>query len=404
MNALAFVDALFPREAEYPAAAAAVLYALPGKTTHSFSLGDREKLLATADALTARGENVYGHVALHDPARFKPGGRGSDSSAVVLTAIWDDLDVLLPGHRHKGAALPTRIEEALGFLDEMPWRPSLVVHSGFGLQPWWILREPLLLDDPDDRAMAETLLARYVQHRNRVAESHGWKFDAVHDFARLLRPPGTRNIKNLDAVREVTLLESNDVRYNPAELLDALPPLEIAAPVPSTGPILTGSARTAQERALVRAARRQALGIGRNPGGFWLACQLRDAGFTAGENNAAGADYTAWVDRSWPDRNYGCNEEYAESVRQAYGRPARAPLPTLADIISVEHVHDGRKKTLRKLARELYFRHLDDDLTVSLVVMLNATRCRPPLAADDLARILTEEQAGVESRRERRAS
>lgn len=403
MNAGAFVDALFPREADYPAGAAAVLYTLPEKAMRAFTLDDRVGLLAEVAAFTARGENVYLHVALHNPARV--GGRGSNESAVALTALFDDLDVLLPGHRHKGAALPTTIEEARSFIDEMPWRPTLLVHTGFGLQPWWLLREPLLLDDADDRAMAETLLARYAQHRDSVAASRGWRFDAIFDLARILRLPGTRNLKNPDAIREVTLLESNALRYNPTELLDALPPLKVDDAVPSSGQVLTGDARTKQVQGLDRAARRRAMSaLGRNPAGFWLACQLRDAGLTAAENNAAGAAYTAWVDRNWPDRNYRCNQEYAESVRQAYSRKARAPLPTLADLVSVEHVHDGREKTLRKVARELYFRHVDDDLIDSLVTMLNAMRCRPPLAADDLVRIIDEEKAGIEAWRARRAS
>lgn len=404
MSTLAFVDALFPREAEYPAAAAAVLFSLPGKTARAFTLDDREALLAAADAFTSRGENVYVHVALHDPARFAPGGRGSNESAAVLTSLFDDIDVLVSGHRHKGEALPRTIEEARGFLNALPSRPSLLVDSGFGLQPYWILREPLFLNEPDDRAAAETLLARYRQHRDRVAALRGWRLDAVHDLARVLRLPGTRNVKNPDAVREVRILESNALRYNVTELLDALPPLEIETPVPSTGPALTGAARTVQAGALARAARRQALGIGRNPAGFWLACQLRDAGLTADEALEVGADYVSWVDLNWPDRNYGRHQEYAESVRQAFGRPARAPLPTLADLVSVEHVHEGREKTLRKVARELYFRRVDDDLTVSLVAMLNATRCRPPLTAVDLARILDEAQAGVEGWRTRRSA
>jgi hypothetical protein len=397
-----FVDALFPREVDYPAGASAVLYTLPGKTTHPFPPGDWERLIAQAAALSSR-ENVYLHVALHDRARL--GGRGSNESAVVLPALFDDLDVLLPGHRHKGTALPKTIEEARSFLDEMPWPPSLLVHTGFGLQPWWILREPLLLDDPDDRAMAETLLARYKQHRDVVAKAHEWAFDTVHDLARVLRLPGTMNVKNPDAVREVTILETNGRRFNPTDLLDAMPPLEVEEPAPPAGPVLFGAARTEQVQGLDRAARRRAIGtLGRNPAGFWLACQLRDAGLTAEEALESGAAYTAWVDRAWPDREYGRREEFAESVRQAFGRAARAPLSTLADLISVEHVHDGREKTLRKLARELYFRHVDDDLIDSLVTMLNAARCRPPLAADDLVRIIDEEKAGIEAWRARRAS
>lgn len=398
------LDALFPPGFSYPADAAPVLFSLPGKTVLPFALENREGLARAVEALVARREDVYLHVAMHDASRFAPRGRGSNESAVALTALFDDVDMLIPGHRHKGAKLPTTLEEARAFLDLLPWRPSLVVHSGFGLQPYWLFREPLLLDDAGDRALAEMLLARYRQHRDVLAALRGWTFDAVHDLARVLRLPGTRNFKNPDAVKNVTILEETGIRYNPSELLDELPPLDVRPPVSSGATALSGDEKARQARGLVTAACRRASEQGRNPSGLWLGCQLRDSGLTFEETLEAGAPYVAFVDRTWPDRDYGRLQEFAESVRQAFRRPPRGTLPTLADMLSVELVRDAREKTCRRLARELYFRRVDDELTTALVCLANETKCRPALTADELARILDEEQTGVASRRAGRAS
>jgi len=79
---------------------------------------------------------------------------------------------------------------------------------------------------------------------------------------------------------------------------------------------------------LVNAALRRAGERGRNDAGFWLACQLRDAGFSKGEATAAMRDYCSQVpstDAKGQQAVYAWSEASA-SLDQAFSRPARKPL------------------------------------------------------------------------------
>ena len=389
---------LFVPDADYPAGAAVVLFLLPSKACASFDPADRAGALAWAEEGVAARENVYLHVALHD--RAKIAGRGTNDSAVALTVLFDDVDALVPGHRHKSEKLPPDLETARAFVSSMPWLESAVVASGFGVYPIWALREPLILADPSDRAVATTLLARYSAHRDARAREAGWTFDSVFDFARVLRLAGTVNFKNPDLPRPVRfLVERPHMRFNPGNLLDVLDPLPpsqtvpagIAAPTPEEARDLAGR--------LVTWAIRRAAEAGRNPAGFDLAVQLRDAGLTAAEAVVAGSAFVRFVDSTWPARRYGARREFEESIRQAFRRPAREPLPELWDYLGVDLVGTARPKVLRRLTRELLFHRVPKPLVEALVLLTNEARCRPYLEAADVVALLDEQEAAVKNRR-----
>jgi len=72
-------------------------------------------------------------------ARQHQPGRGAGR---VITAglFWADVDVA--GAAHKAEALPPTEQDARSLIETAGLAPSLVVHSGFGLQPYWLFREP----------------------------------------------------------------------------------------------------------------------------------------------------------------------------------------------------------------------------------------------------------------------
>lgn len=74
--------------------------------------------------------------------------------------------------------------ERVNNLDPLP-QPSVIIHSGGGLHLYWLLHEPFELT-ADNRQGVKDLLKRWV------AEIGG---DDVKDLARVLRVPGTVNIK-----------------------------------------------------------------------------------------------------------------------------------------------------------------------------------------------------------------
>lgn len=163
--------------------------------THAFQLPAVED--AANDAVARAGAcDVYFGCCPY--VRVEPGSRGEANQAGALVGLWLDVDVKNPS-AHKGEAYPETDEQAFDLIYDMPRRPTLVVHSGYGLQAWWVFREPLLLRTPADRIEAGQTAAGWVAIGNRLAARHGWQLDKVGELARVLRVPGTWNRKTQTA-------------------------------------------------------------------------------------------------------------------------------------------------------------------------------------------------------------
>ena len=103
---------------------------------------------ATLDATGSQG--VY-HRATTLTALPGTGQRGGAEHAWALPGLWADADFGSLGHKHdptrtEGRPLPPDADAARQLVLEsgLP-HPSLWVHSGGGLYPWWLLDTPLLL-------------------------------------------------------------------------------------------------------------------------------------------------------------------------------------------------------------------------------------------------------------------
>lgn len=324
-----FLELLFPGDFDFPSAARVGPFALPSKRVAWTPPGDRAATITAAASWTGEA-GVYAHAALHDVGSVN--GRGSNDSALVATALWADLDVLLPGHRHKAGALPRDLDALEELLAALAIPPSVRVHSGFGLQAYWLLREPVALSDPEERARYLDAAARLEHHVATLADERGWTFDRVADLARVLRLPGSVNAKNPDALRPVRLLDGHGTeptRYNLADFLE-LPeaPPQTAVPDGARVPLADDERAALASRLVAWALRRAATARGRNPAGFDLACQLRDAGFTRVTATTYLREYAARVRALWPERNYA-DEEALGALRQAFKREPRSSLPAL---------------------------------------------------------------------------
>lgn len=164
--------------------------------------------------------------------------RGNSGDAAVVLAVFGDVDIAGPGHK-SDKRLPADLDAALDVLADLP-APSLLVHSGGGLQPWWLLDEPWIITD-DNRANAASLVDGWVRTIAHHAHRRGWEIDdGVGDLARILRLAGTFNHKTDPPVRSTLrdvggwppggLLEHGwlwrpGVRYSHAELVAHLDPL-----------------------------------------------------------------------------------------------------------------------------------------------------------------------------------
>ncbi|MEP7308204.1 MAG: phage/plasmid primase, P4 family [Acidobacteriota bacterium] len=180
---------------------------------------------------------------------------GSLAGCGALPAVFADLD--FKDFANEG--------EARRQLEASPLAPSVVIQSGGGLQPWWLLREPI--DLQREAPNAKSLLRRIAisLHADMAAA----------EPARILRLPNTQNFKYLPPRRVKVEVFEPGRRYNLGDFEEYLP--EAPRPVP---PSRSVSSPTDPDR-LVHRARRylaETPGAIQGQGGdhhtFVVACRL----------------------------------------------------------------------------------------------------------------------------------
>lgn len=191
------------------------VFALPGERTSWIRAGDVAGAVQAAMRESAAGRNVYANVGTQ--RERLTGGRGGAGTVCALTGLWADVDSR--GLAHASERLPPTDDDALALVAEFPLPPTLLVHSGHGLQGWWLFREPWTLDSDAEHAAAAELARRFTATMQSYAAAHGWAIDNTGDLARVLRVPGTVNRKVAGAPAPVRLLHvDEDARYTRDDL------------------------------------------------------------------------------------------------------------------------------------------------------------------------------------------
>jgi hypothetical protein len=140
------------------------------------------------------------------------GRRLKQDECAGIGGLWLDVDVIGgPSERRSGAPDKGAAADLAGSISE----PSILVDSGYGVQAWWLLEEPWLFSDTDERTAARRLEAACVERHRRAA---GWRVDSVHDLARLMRLPGTINGKDRSDPRLVSIIHNAGTRYRLEQL------------------------------------------------------------------------------------------------------------------------------------------------------------------------------------------
>jgi hypothetical protein len=166
---------------------------------------DAREAAAYAARVAAGEADVWISVArVAGPARENQ-GRGTATDVLGLTALPLDLDIKPGGMPNWDSA-----NAVVADLSSLVGRePAVLVNSGHGLQPWFILDsgdEQWSCDGPDDprgRAMA-ALLRRWGRLVTHLAQAHGGAADTAFDVSRLMRCPGTTNLKDREHPVPVT--------------------------------------------------------------------------------------------------------------------------------------------------------------------------------------------------------
>src|ERR1043166_4284414 len=128
-HTLDYVNALWPDDS---APGYLLAWALEGKRSTWFrpeSMGD---LAAFVNKMKDR--NLYLGCGL-SPTDQGPFNRCESKQVIGIPGLWADIDIA--GDAHKGKALPPDLSSALALAKAMPLPPSIIVHSGHGIYPWW---------------------------------------------------------------------------------------------------------------------------------------------------------------------------------------------------------------------------------------------------------------------------
>jgi putative DNA primase/helicase len=169
--------------------------------------------------------------------RLGGGQRGGAEHCLEIPALWLDIDIAGPGHK-SGHRLPETVDEAIALLRDCPLPPTAVVHSGHGLQAFWLLEEPISAD------AAKPLLERWRHTWDSKAAARELHVDNVFEVARLMRLPGTTNRKVEGEHLPVEIVDVNWSRRYGTDDLDTWledPPPPVAPRAPSEP--YTGSER-----------------------------------------------------------------------------------------------------------------------------------------------------------------
>lgn len=168
--------------------------------------------------------DVYFGIAMSMAAGGKF-NRIKENNVAAIPGLWVEVDHK-SGAAHKKENLPPTPEEALGLINSMSFKPSLIVSSGNGFHAYWLFKDLLRLYGVEGRRAAKALVERWQRLFKRLAAERGWDVDSTFDLARLYRVPGTINHKDAKDLKGVRTVEQNRNRYNPEEIrayLDRLP-------------------------------------------------------------------------------------------------------------------------------------------------------------------------------------
>jgi len=238
---LAFLEHLWPEG--LPEGEALVISGQqPGGKVENRAASTLEEAAAIAGWCVTAGAHCWVNVATR-PAGFHR--RGGLADCITVPGLWADLDVAegAPEGVHKGEAAFATLADAHAFLERMPLPFSMLVHTGYGLSAWWTFDEPL------PAAEAGPLVAALKATVARVSADRA--DPSVYEVARMMRAPGTWNLKVGGTPRPVTILAESEWRYSATDLIDALDaPVEVeAAPAAGLGAQPKGTGLPGQDYA-----------------------------------------------------------------------------------------------------------------------------------------------------------
>jgi hypothetical protein len=206
-----FLAAIFSKK---PADAFILAWTLPNRKSYWFQDLDAP----SQQVVNWTDRDVYVGAGL-SPRDFGPSQRCKAADIIGITALWADIDI--SGPLHKKANLPPDEEIAIRLLKTIEIPYSVLVHSGHGLQAWWLFEYPWMFMNNDDWKAAQDFSYRWSDTITARAHAAGYEVDSTPDLSRVMRMVGTLNNKDVGNPKTVTTLEIHPNRVYQQE--DFLP-------------------------------------------------------------------------------------------------------------------------------------------------------------------------------------
>lgn len=144
--------------------------------------------------------------------------RGGESSVISIPGFWADLDIGEVGHKPASLPNPPNETAALSIVEGLP-EPSMLMHSGGGLQAFWLFDTPWVFNEPADKAAAKKAIQEWGNLLENKGQLLGFHIDKVADLARIFRTPGSINHKE-GLKRPVAIRWTDKAAHDRTELTD----------------------------------------------------------------------------------------------------------------------------------------------------------------------------------------
>ena len=211
-----------------------IVWTRQDKAARAFDLSAEGALDQAVEYCAAKASafDVYAAVGLQQQ---QPGvkSRGAESGVSFLPGFWADVDI--GSAAHKAKTLPPTEQDARNLVESLRLEPSVIVRSGFGLQVYWLFREPYRIESDGERSRLKSLSARFQMNLRLRANTRGWTLDSTADLCRVLRVPGTFNRKVAGDIRAVTA-EYWECAYNLDDFEDLLAGIDDPGERPANAP------------------------------------------------------------------------------------------------------------------------------------------------------------------------
>ena len=187
--------------------------------TYSFSIANETQRVAMAHKAISLADNGFDVWHSVNPVNIEPtvGKRGDEFAVSYQTALVVDIDIRSAAHKGEPSLLAADFDEAKSFL---PFTPSLIIFSGFGLHAYYIFDTPIKItnENREELKRRNNLLLDVIRQR-----ANGKKIDGVGDLPRVLRTPYTFNLKlGADNAPLCHIVEDSGLRFTPDQIDDKL--------------------------------------------------------------------------------------------------------------------------------------------------------------------------------------